>query len=69
MSKFSNKDFSAKLKEFRISTTGAACFYDGNKYRCVNGMTAEQAQQFADFQGLLLVSFKLGESCVANGCP
>ena len=63
------KDFQSQLKAFRLETAGAACFVDAlnNKF-CANGLTRQQAEDFAQQHGLTLIGWNLGQSCSEVNC-
>lgn len=69
MSTLSKKSFQEKLRIFRVTSVGAACFTDSQgKPFCANNLTREQADEFAELHNLTLTGFNLGKSCTQINC-
>ena len=63
-------EFQNNLRAYRQLTEGAACFYDPVRdiNFCANRLTRQQAEQFAQDNGLQLNSWNPGRSCTEINC-
>jgi len=64
------KELAAHLRDFKLETTGCACYIrpvSGRPF-CANGLTEQQAKDFGVQHHLKFVSWNAGKSCTEVGC-
>jgi hypothetical protein len=64
------KNFKTALKIFKVNAIGAACFQDQltNTKHCANGLTQQEAENFALLHNLVLLNWQAGQKCSNINC-